>query len=221
VPGRLYGTFDEGVARKIPRAPTSSCRCTTRTIGQAVIDQTEIGVVLSKEPPAKLASGRRRRDPNMTFVIRRAIRTTRSPAKPPSIRDTYLSTLYPHMHVRGKDATYTVIYPTEREDVVLRVPKYDFNWQLSSSWRAEIRAQRLDAQGRDALTNNSDGESIQPDRPTASVRWGDQTWEEMNARLLPHESSCLVRPPHARDNVKRGTRRARRGSFCAFCGFLA
>jgi len=46
-------------------------------------------------------------------------------------RDTCLSTMYPHMHVRGKDVTYTIVYPDGREELVLRVPKYDFNWQLN------------------------------------------------------------------------------------------
>ena len=43
------------------------------------------------------------------------------------------ATLYamsPHMHLRGKDMKFTVTYPDGREEVVLDVPKYDFNWQL-------------------------------------------------------------------------------------------
>ena len=78
------------------------------------------------------ARGRgRRRFRTWRSSSRPAIRTTRCRRKYTFDRDTYLSTLYPHMHVRGKDVTYTVIYPDGREEVVLRVPKYDFNWQLS------------------------------------------------------------------------------------------
>jgi hypothetical protein len=37
----------------------------------------------------------------------------------------------PHAHLRGKDFTYSVVYPDGREQSVLRVPKYDFHWQLA------------------------------------------------------------------------------------------
>ncbi|PYR24519.1 MAG: hypothetical protein DMF92_22530, partial [Acidobacteria bacterium] len=44
--------------------------------------------------------------------------------------DAELVMFQPHMHVRGKDMTYTVKFPDGKQQVVLSVPKYDFNWQL-------------------------------------------------------------------------------------------
>ena len=38
---------------------------------------------------------------------------------------------HPHAHLRGKDFKYAVVYPDGREETVLSVPKYDFNWQLA------------------------------------------------------------------------------------------
>jgi len=37
----------------------------------------------------------------------------------------------PHAHLRGKDFTYSVVYPDGREQPSLTVPKYDFHWQLA------------------------------------------------------------------------------------------
>ena len=34
------------------------------------------------------------------------------------------------MHLRGKDMTFSVTYPDGREEILLNVPKYSFNWQL-------------------------------------------------------------------------------------------
>ena len=34
------------------------------------------------------------------------------------------------MHLRGKSMKYTLTLPDGREEVLLDVPKYDFNWQL-------------------------------------------------------------------------------------------
>ena len=67
-------------------------------------------------------------------------RTTTSRSRPAptdhEVRSTYtfrqdsvVHALLPHMHYRGKDFTYTAIYPDGRSEVLLKVPAYDFNWQ--------------------------------------------------------------------------------------------
>ncbi len=38
--------------------------------------------------------------------------------------------LMPHMHLRGKDFVYRLVYPTGESETVLNVPRFDFNWQL-------------------------------------------------------------------------------------------
>jgi hypothetical protein len=92
--------------------------------------------------------------------------------------DVYISSFMPHMHVRGKDFIYTATYPDGRTEVLLNVPKYDFNWQLTYLPKEPIRlpkGTRLDCV---AHFDNSAKNRFNPD-PTQTVRWGDQTWEEM------------------------------------------
>ena len=178
VPGRLYGEFEEGVARKIPAGTDIVLQMHYTTIGQAVTDQTEIGVVLAKEPPAKLRAEGGGSIPNTTFAIPPGDPNYEVTGKLTFNRDTYLSSLYPHMHVRGKDATYTVVYPDGREEVVLRVPKYDFNWQLSYKLAEPKFLPKGSTLKVTMHYDNSTANRFNPD-PTATVRWGDQTWEEM------------------------------------------
>ena len=45
--------------------------------------------------------------------------------------DVKLQSLFPHMHVRGKAFEYRATYPTGESQVLLSVPSYDFNWQLT------------------------------------------------------------------------------------------
>ncbi|HUI79765.1 MAG TPA: hypothetical protein VLY24_17685, partial [Bryobacteraceae bacterium] len=65
----------------------------------------------------------------------------------------------------------------ERDELV-RVPRYDFNWQLVY----ELSQPRLLPKGTilraDAHFDNSPNNRLNPD-PTKQVRWGDQSWEEM------------------------------------------
>jgi hypothetical protein len=84
----------------------------------------------------------------------------------------------PHMHVRGKDMTYTARYPDGRTETLLSVPKYDFEWQITyqlAEPKVMPKGTKLEVV---AHFDNSPANRFNPD-PTQEVRWGDQTWEEM------------------------------------------
>jgi hypothetical protein len=178
VPGRLYEPFEEGVARKIPAGSKIVLQMHYTTIGQPISDVTQVGVILAKEPPSKLRASGGGQMPNTSFAIPPGNPNYEVSAKTVMQKDTYLSSVYPHMHVRGKDVSYKLIYPDGREEVVLRVPKYDFNWQTSY----QLAEPKFMPKGTTLMVvahyDNSTGNRFNPD-PTATVRWGDQTWEEM------------------------------------------
>ena len=178
VPGRQDTEFDEGTARRIPAGADIVLQMHYTTIGQPVTDRLQIGVKIAKEPPTKLRSAAGGSMPNVTFVIPPGNPNYEVSAQKAITRDTYLTTLYPHMHVRGKDVKYTLSYPDGREEVLLSVPKYDFNWQLTYKL-AEPKLMPAGATLKViAHFDNSKNNRFNPD-PTATVKWGDQTWEEM------------------------------------------
>ena len=178
VPGRQDTEFDEGTARRIPAGADIVLQMHYTTIGQPVSDRLQIGVKLAKEPPTKLRATAGGAMPNISFAIPPGDPNYQVTAQKVITKDTYLTTLYPHMHVRGKDATYTLTYPDGREEVLLSVPKYDFNWQLTY----KLAEPKLMPAGSTlkvvAHFDNSKNNRFNPD-PTATVKWGDQTWEEM------------------------------------------
>ena len=92
--------------------------------------------------------------------------------------DVDLFAFMPHMHFRGKDFEYTVVYPDGRREVVLNVPKYDFNWQLGYELKQKLHLPKGTRIECVAHFDNSANNKYNPD-PTKEVRWGDQTWEEM------------------------------------------
>jgi hypothetical protein len=93
-------------------------------------------------------------------------------------QDFVMTSLTPHMHVRGKDMTYTATYPDGTSEVLLAVPRYDFNFQITY----ELAKPKTIPAGTKievvAHFDNSTGNKANPD-PTKDVKWGDQTWEEM------------------------------------------
>jgi hypothetical protein len=82
------------------------------------------------------------------------------------------------MHLRGKSFRYTAVMPDGEKEILLDVPNYDFNWQLGY----ELARPRVIPAGTKfecvATFDNSEKNIANPD-PTETVRWGDQTWEEM------------------------------------------
>jgi mono/diheme cytochrome c family protein len=178
VPGRLYGLYENGVARKIPAGADIVLQMHYTTIGQEVTDQTEIGVVLATEPPSRLRTGGGGQIPNTTFAIPPGDPDYEVSASKLIDHDTYLSSLYPHMHVRGKDVKYTLVYPDGREELLLSVPRYDFNWQQTYTLAEPKFMPKGSKLVVTAHYDNSRGNRYNPD-PTATVRWGEQTWEEM------------------------------------------
>ncbi|RMF38919.1 MAG: thiol-disulfide isomerase [Planctomycetota bacterium] len=92
--------------------------------------------------------------------------------------DALLLSMTPHMHLRGKSFRYEAFYPDGRSEILLDVPRYDFNWQL----KYVLADPKLLPSGTrircTAVFDNSERNLVNPD-PTQTVHWGDQSWEEM------------------------------------------
>lgn len=87
--------------------------------------------------------------------------------------------LFEHMHVRGRDATFLAHLPDGTRRTLLTIPAYSFDWQLS--YLLEPGAVRLPAGTRIECVGHYDNSPWNPwnPDPTATVRWGEQTHEEM------------------------------------------
>jgi hypothetical protein len=146
------------------------------TNGKAATDQTKVGIVFAKEPPReRLASAA---IANLKFVIPPSEPNYQVDSRYQIPRDWTLISLTPHMHLRGKDFEYRAKYPSGETEVLLRVPKYDFNWQHTYY----LAQPKLLPAGTviecTAHFDNSANNRFNPD-PSVEVRWGDQSWEEM------------------------------------------
>ena len=86
--------------------------------------------------------------------------------------------LIPHTHVRGTGWHYEATYPDGRKEVILSVPKYDFNWQHEYVFTQPLMLPAGTKIHAKAWYDNSPRNKSNPD-PTKTVTWGDQTWEEM------------------------------------------
>ncbi len=92
--------------------------------------------------------------------------------------DTQILSFLPHLHTRGKAFRYIAEYPDGSEEILLDVPNYDFNWQLIYEYAEPKLVPAGTTIHSIAYFDNSENNFANPD-PTATVRWGSQTWDEM------------------------------------------
>jgi hypothetical protein len=72
--------------------------------------------------------------------------------------------------------TFTLEYPDGRKEVLLKVPRYDFNWQLD--YQTSVQVPKGAILRVDAHFDNSPNNKSNPD-PSRTVYYGEMTWEEM------------------------------------------
>ena len=97
--------------------------------------------------------------------------------------DIYLLSMGPHMHYRGKAMRYEVEYPDGEREVLLWVPKYDFNWQFLYEYEVPKFLPAGSTMHMSWWFDNSEGNRWNPD-PSQDVVYGPATTDEMaNARI--------------------------------------
>jgi len=96
------------------------------------------------------------------------------------VQDADLVWFMPHMHLRGKDMSYKLIFPDGKEKAVLSV-NYNFNWQLGYELKEPIRVTKGTRMIVTAHHDNSANNPLNPS-PDVNVGWGDLTSQEM---MLP------------------------------------
>jgi mono/diheme cytochrome c family protein len=174
-PGSSPDQWPAGMAKFVPAGSDLVFQMHYTTHGHATNDQTSVGVVFAKKPPAQRVITLQLT--NDHFVIPPGVDDYRVEARGTLPNDATLLSFFPHMHLRGKQFDYNIVGANGSIETLLRV-NYDFYWQLSYRL-AEPRMLKAGTMLQAvALYDNSRKNLHNPD-PDASVRWGDQTYDEM------------------------------------------
>jgi hypothetical protein len=146
------------------------------TNGEPGTDRTSLGLIFSKDPVEKRVITAGASQGN--FVIPPGDPNYEVKSEFTFKEDSHIDSLHPHMHVRGKDFKYTLVYPDGTSKVLLSVPRWDFGWQMTYVFKEEVAAPKGAKLMCVAHYDNSLNNKFNPDS-TKEVRWGAQTWEEM------------------------------------------
>jgi len=176
VPGNGGRVYPAGFARRLPAGASLVFQIHYTPNGKAVQDQMRLGLVFAKgEPEFEVqAIGIPKRDLN----IPPGAANHRETLEWPVTADLNVTSLMPHMHVRGKAFKMEVTDAEGRYETVLDIPHYDFNWQLSYDFKQPRRIPKGSRLRITGVFDNSEANRSNPD-PSKPVKWGMQSFDEM------------------------------------------
>lgn len=120
----------------------------------------------------------------------------------PFPRDGHIEGFFVHMHYRGKSGRFYLTRAGEPQEMILEVPRYDFNWQRSYWLSEPIGVDAGTEIEFEATWDNSDANPANPD-PGAEVVAGESTNDEMMSGVVYWRSTEQPGPlTYVRDGVK-------------------
>lgn len=94
-------------------------------------------------------------------------------------KDFNLYTVMPHMHMLGKEIKVTMTPPAGKEETLLAIKAWDYNWQETYYLKDPIRVKAGTRFHVEAVYDNSAKNPMNPFNPPRIVTFGEQTFNEM------------------------------------------
>jgi hypothetical protein len=96
--------------------------------GRSLMDRTRLGLVFSQGNSPKTASDLSASNEPSRFLP--GDPNYKVDASFEVMNEVQLVGVHPHMHTRGKDFEYRLVFPKGETRTILRVPAYSWHWQL-------------------------------------------------------------------------------------------
>ena len=203
-PGDLGLVCPPETARRVPKGASLRLEMHYTPNGTPAKDRSAVGITFAdKPPPFEMLVGE---FANMAIEV---------PAHDPHYKaeatfrlraDARIYSFAPHMHWRGKDYRYEVIYLDGKRETLLSVPRWDFNWQSVYRFKEPIKLPKGSKLHAVAHWDNSANNPLNPD-PSQVVRFGLQSWEEMMVGFVgytwerPETAAELAKNPLSQADV--------------------
>ncbi len=176
VPGQGTTIYTEEFGKRLKARSKLIFQLHYTTNGKSVSDQTELGFVFHDKKPKHevhtLSAA------TTKFAIPPGAENHKIVAEYPVLIPGKIMSFAPHTHLRGKSFRYDLVLPGGKTQELIDIPHYDFNWQLRYKLAEPIFAPFGSKIRATAWYDNSEKNPANPD-PKATVRHGDQTWDEM------------------------------------------
>lgn len=166
----------EGLGTYIPAGGAIGLQMHYTPFGREVTDTTQIGLYFYNKRPPRMLRNSVIMDFSIEIPPEKANHAETAYLEFP--KDAELFYAFPHAHYRGQSSTLAIRYPDGREEMILSLPKYDFNWQRAYEFKDPIKIPAGAKLIARYTYDNSTQNAANPD-PSKKIVWGDQSFEEM------------------------------------------
>jgi hypothetical protein len=194
-PGLDAMVWRDGYGKLIKKGSRVQFQMHYNAIGKATTDQSKVGFKFAKKPVhtpvhTTIVS-------NTSILIPPMVHSHEAIAAFQFPVDARVHGLRPHMHLRAKTGTASLIEADGSRRVLLHIPHWDDAWQ-----NYYILSKPLDVKQGSILEyvanyDNSPANPLNPD-PKSPVAWGQQIWEEMHSVYLTWTETT---PANANDHA--------------------
>jgi peroxiredoxin len=176
-PGVTPYQLPEGVGRLLRKGARIVLEVHYHKSGRVEKDRATIGLHFSKKPvrhPLRWITPM-----NAGFVLKPGEKRNKVVAQARLKANVKAISIFPHMHLLGREMTAEAVFPDETRKTLIHVPAWDFNWQDTYHFKEPVP---LPAGTKIVVTAYYDNSAENPDNPhnpPKTVRWGEQTTDEM------------------------------------------
>jgi peroxiredoxin len=176
-PGMLPKKLPVGVGQILPKGADLCLHVHYHRTGKVETDRTKIGLYFAKKPVTErytwvpvgglfwsIPAGAKNYKVESAWQLRDDITVYR---------------VLPHMHLLGKDIELTATPPGGKEQMLIRIPVWDYNWQEQYDLKEPLKLPRGTVLRVRSTYDNSADNPNNPHSPPQVVRLGEQTTNEM------------------------------------------
>jgi hypothetical protein len=177
-PGMDAMIWRDGYGKLIRKGTTVTFQMHYNVIGRETTDQTKVGFIFAKKP--------------VHTQVHTTIISNTSIVIPPMVNNFEAVAAYkfndaarihafrPHMHLRARTGTASLISADGARTILLHIPRWDDSWQNYYVLEKPLKVSRGAFVEYVANYDNSPGNALNPD-PRATVVWGQQVTDEMHS----------------------------------------
>lgn len=185
--GSNVRVLPEGLAYRYPKDADFVVQTHFHPSGKVEEEQTTIGLYFADQPPKRSFVGIQL-PPAFGEISGLDIPAGESHYV---VRDAFMLpveveafSVAPHAHYLGKTMTMKARFSDGREQVLLRIPEWDFAWQEQYGFKQRVTLPKGTRLETELVYDNSADNPRNPTSPPVRVRWGPMSTDEMGSITL-------------------------------------
>ena len=176
-PGIQPSPLPDGIGRTLPRRSDIIVQVHYHPSGKPETDRTRIGIHFARKPIRQTLHWAAAA--NLGLELPPGNSHVEVKAAWPIPVDLVAHAVTPHMHLLGRDIAMSIKFPDGREQDLIKIDDWDFNWQYSYFFEKPLDLPKGSVLNVVAHYDNSASNPHNPNKPPKLVKWGEATTDEM------------------------------------------